>query len=169
MDKIKIWHIMSKIIWFFIWPTDGGIIWYHTWTTRRSIMQRPTSRELHGKVADAIQALKFGRHTLTQSVLKHWLEDGQALGLDATSELWPLLVEFLEEIKQSQPDKCYTGRHPPMECYESDRAINGEDLWAFSWFSLKFNKQMYLKFVLKKNRQGEWHYYHIDCHTSRKR
>jgi hypothetical protein len=123
---------------------------------------RPTIPELNGKINNAIEALKSQRCDF--GTLRHWPEDSEALELDSAEELWPLIQDLLQEIKDAKPEKCYTGTRPPQRCYQDEPTIKKQELWAFSWDSAKLGKRMYLKFVLKKNQRGEWHYFHIDCH-----
>ena len=127
--------------------------------------QRPSAKELHGKVSNAMAALKAGRHGF--GTTRHWSGDREELGLTSTKELWPLLLELLEEIKQALPEQCYAGTRPPQRSYQDEPTIKDEELWAFSWPSSRLGKKMYLKFVLKKNRQEEWCYFHVDCHGDR--
>ena len=128
-------------------------------------MNRPSPRELCGKITNAIQAIESGRSSF--GTMRHWPGDREELDINTTSELWPLLIELLGEINKLKPDECYAGQRPPTTCYHDEKSIKDEDLWPFAWFSTKFQKKMYLKFVLKKNGKDEWCYYHIDCHPSR--
>lgn len=50
-------------------------------------------------------------------------------------------------------------RPSPQKSYE--KAIVGLELLAFSWWSPKYAKQMYIKFVLKNER-----YYYVSLHES---
>src|SRR5688572_20748718 len=122
----------------------------------------PSNAELFGKVQNAIKALQAGRRQF--GTLKHWPTDREALGLTATADLWPLLLELLDEIRSARPENCYAGGRPPQRCYEDDEVIKDEQLWAFAWSSARMGKRMYVKFVLKKDSRGDWHYFHIDCH-----
>ena len=49
----------------------------------------------------------------------------------------------------------------PKKSYE--KAIAGLELFAFSWWSEKLAKQMYIKFVLKNER-----FYYVSLHQSRR-
>jgi hypothetical protein len=127
------------------------------------MVKRPTPAEIYGKVNNAIQALKAGRRDF--GTRKHWASDSADLGLNSASDLWNLLPVLLEEIRLARPENCYAGTRPPQRSYEDDDAISDEELWAFAWNSQRLARRMYLKFVLTKNRRGEWHYFHLDCHT----
>jgi hypothetical protein len=129
-------------------------------------MKPPTGPELYGKIRNAIRAIQAGRCNF--GTLRHWAGDREFLGLEKTEELWDLLPELLGEILQLKPDKCYAGSRPPQRCYQAEPLINKQSLWAFAWDSERLEKRVYLKFVLKKNESGEWHYFHIDCHQSDK-
>lgn len=124
--------------------------------------KRPTAPELYGKVNNALLALRTGRRDF--GTRKHWASDSDQLGLNSAADLWALLPVLLEEIKQARPENCYAGTRPPQRSYETEDAINKEELWAFAWPSQQMGRRMYLKFVLTKNQRGEWHYFHFDCH-----
>jgi hypothetical protein len=126
------------------------------------MVKRPTPAELCGKVNNALQALQEGRRGF--GTRKHWASDSDELNLNSAAELWTLLPVFLEEIKLARPENCYVGARPPQRSYEADNAIRDKELWAFAWHSSRFGRKMYLKFVLTKNRRGEWHYFYLDCH-----
>lgn len=71
-----------------------------------------------------------------------------------------LLIELLKEIEHEGPLKCYAGTRPPQRSYEPE--ILKLELWAYSWHSQRYSKQMYLKFALKKQC-----YIYVDCHEDR--
>lgn len=110
------------------------------------------------------QSLRSQTGRRTFGTLRHWPSDKCGLDLNSTEELWELLPKLLDEIKNARPEKCYAGTKPPQRSYQDEPAIKDEELWAFSWHSSHFAKRMYLKFVLTKNRRGEWCYFHVDCH-----
>jgi hypothetical protein len=71
--------------------------------------------------------------------------------------LWELILGLLEEIV---PDD-YVGAHPPMRSYE--KTIEGKELLAFSWWSKRLEKKMYIKFALKDNK-----FYYVSLHEDKK-
>ena len=127
-------------------------------------MRRPSPKELCQKVANALAALRANRYAF--ATMRHWAGDSDELGLQSSNQLWPLLIVLLEEIRVAGPEKTYAGTFPPMRGYQEERAIKDEELWPFTWQSTRMGKQMYLKFVLTKNRSGDWHFFHLDCHES---
>lgn len=116
--------------------------------------ERPSDRELSKRLNEAKGFLK-NRHGLfaNQSKAVGELND---LDIGDANNVWPLIRELLEEISP----KDYRGSRPPQKSYE--KAIAGLELLAFSWWSLKCAKQMYIKFVLKNER-----YYYVSLHQSR--
>lgn len=78
------------------------------------------------------------------------------LDIEDTNDVWQLIRKLLEEISP----KDYRGSRPPQKSYE--KAIAGLELLAFSWWSPRCAKQMYIKFVLKNER-----YYYVSLHQSR--
>lgn len=77
------------------------------------------------------------------------------LDIGDTNDVWQLIRELLEEISP----KDYKGSRPPQKSYE--KAIAGSELFAFSWWSPRCARQMYIKFVLKNER-----YYYVSLHQS---
>lgn len=77
------------------------------------------------------------------------------LDIEDANDVWLLIRELLEEISPND----YRGSRPPQKSYE--KAIAGLELLAFSWWSVKCAKQMYIKFVLKNER-----YYYVSLHQS---
>lgn len=126
-------------------------------------MPRPSDREIIGKLLDARDAVESGRRIV--AVRKHLAADLADLELDSAQELWTLLPKLLEEIVRSNPVACYAGGRPPQRSYEDE--IKGLELWAYAWPSVTLKKEMYLKFALEKDPQGNWHYLHVDLHESR--
>lgn len=118
---------------------------------------RPSDREICGKVADALAALRADRLQLGPQ--KHISADLDDLGID-TADLLGLLIILLEEIQNAGPIRCYAGTRPPQRSYE--REILRLELWAYSWHSPRFRKRMYLKFALKNQC-----YIYVDCHEDR--
>lgn len=116
--------------------------------------KRPSDRELNKGLNEAKEFLK-NRHGMfiCPSKVVGELND---LDIGDISEVWQLIRELLEEITP----KDYKGARPPQKSYE--KAIAGLELLAFSWWSSKCAKQMYIKFVLKNER-----YYYVSLHQSR--
>ena len=115
--------------------------------------KRPSDRELHKRINEAKKALKnrVGLFANPSKVVGELNE----LDIGDANEVWPLVKELLEEILPSD----YKGLRPPQKSYES--AIVGQELLAFSWWSQKLAKKMYIKFVLKNER-----YYYVSLHVS---
>lgn len=116
--------------------------------------KRPSDRELAKRLNEAKEFLK-DRHGLFANPSKA-VDELSHLDVGDTNDVWQLIRELLEEISP----KDYKGTKPPQKSYE--KAILGFELLAFSWWSPKFAKQMYIKFVLKNER-----YYYVSLHQSR--
>lgn len=121
-------------------------------------LSRPSRAELEKKVVEAISAINSGNRSIPYS--KHFTSDQDDLGIEDTKDLWPLLVSFLEEIKSLGASDCYAGGRPPQRSYEV--AVEGKELWAYSWSSKSMDKQMYIKFCLVKG-----NYFYMGCHESK--
>jgi hypothetical protein len=124
---------------------------------------RPSDREKCSKIADAITAIAAKRRQV--GPYKHLVGDLEGLGLGCESDLWQILPQFLDEIQSSGPENCYVGGHPPQPSYEDE--IKGLELWAFSWSSTLIGNRMYLKFALKRDKNDNWVYVHVDVHKDR--
>ncbi|MBN9377480.1 MAG: hypothetical protein BGO14_10325 [Chlamydiales bacterium 38-26] len=116
--------------------------------------KRPSDRELTKRLSEAKEFLKK-RHGLFANPSKAMGELND-LDIGDSNDVWQLIRELLEEISP----KDYKGSRPPQKSYE--KAIAGLELLAFSWWSSKFAKEMYIKFVLKNER-----YYYVSLHQSR--
>lgn len=116
--------------------------------------KRPSDRELIKRLNEAKEYLKnrYGFFTNPSKTVGELID----LGIGDANDVWQLIKELLEEISP----KDYKGTRPPQKSYE--KAIAGLELMAFSWWSPKFAKQMYIKFVLKDER-----YYYVSLHQSR--
>ena len=116
--------------------------------------KRPSDRELTKRLDEAKEFLKnrYGVFA-TPSKAVGELND---LDIGDTNDVWQLIRELLEEISP----KDYRGSRPPQKSYE--KAIAGSELFAFSWWSTRCAKQMYIKFVLKNER-----YHYVSLHQSR--
>ncbi len=115
---------------------------------------RPSDRELTKRLNEAKEFLK-NRPGLFANPSKA-VGELNDLDIGDTNDVWPLIRRLLEEMTP----KDYKGTRPPQKSYE--KAIAGFELLAFSWWSPKFAKQMYIKFVLKDDR-----YYYVSLHQSR--
>lgn len=116
--------------------------------------KRPSDRELTKRLNEAKECLK-NRHGLFANLSKA-VGELNDLEIGDANDVWPLIRELLEEISP----KDYKGSRPPQKSYE--KAIIGFELLAFSWWSSKYAKQMYIKFVLKDER-----YFYVSLHQSR--
>ncbi len=116
--------------------------------------RRPTDRELLARIKGAKEALK-GRCGLFANPSKA-VGELNNLDIGNANDIWCLLQELLDEISP----KDYSGTRPPQKSYE--KAIVGLELLAFSWWSPRLERAMYLKFVLKDGR-----FYYVSLHESR--
>lgn len=115
--------------------------------------KRPSDRELTKRLSEAKEFLKNRNGVFANpSKVVGELND---LDIGDTNDIWLLIRELLEEITL----KDYKGSRPPQKSYE--KAVAGFELLAFSWWSSKYAKQMYIKFVLKDER-----YYYVSLHQS---
>jgi len=121
-------------------------------------VKRPSDKEINNKVRDAIKAIEEGKRSIPMS--KHFVSDQDDLGIEDTKDLWPLLVILLKEIEQIGPSSCYVGGRPPEKSYEV--AIEGKELWPYSWDSISMNKKMYIKFCFVGG-----YYFYVGCHESK--
>lgn len=126
---------------------------------------RPSSKETIKKVRDALDAVKEGRRLRVLS--KHFSGDMAALQIDSDEEMWQILPELLGEVLHCGPVECYSGGRPPKRSY--DEEMKGMELWSYIWDSTRLGKTMWIKFALKADKQGKWHYYHVDVHENRPR
>jgi len=124
---------------------------------------RPLCHEIESKARSALAAIAGGRRVL--GLTKHLFDDFTALGVSSEAELWKVLAELLEEIIAAQPAECYAGGHPPYRSY--DEEMKNLELWPYRWMSPSQGKMMFLKFALKRDRQGNWVYVHVDVHEDR--
>jgi hypothetical protein len=116
--------------------------------------KRPSDRELTKRLSEAKEFLK-NRHGLFANPSKAMGELNDLDIIDA-NDVWQLIRKLLEEISP----KDYKGSRPPQKSYE--KTILGVELLAFTWWSPRCAKQMYIKFVLKNER-----YYYVSLHPSR--
>lgn len=116
--------------------------------------RRPTDKELKGKLDEAHKSLcdKAGLFANPGNVVGELNE----LQINDSAEVWGLIKSVIVEIKPTD----YMGGRPPYKSYE--KAIEGRDLFAFSWQSQLLGKKMYLKFALKEGR-----FYYVSLHEDR--
>jgi hypothetical protein len=107
-------------------------------------LARPSIRELTKRLDEAKEYLK-NRAGLFANPSKA-VGELNDLDIGDTDDIWGLIRELLEEITP----KDYRGSRPPQKSYE--KVIVGLELLAFSWWSPKYARQMYIKFVLKNER-----------------
>lgn len=117
--------------------------------------KRPSNKEISKRLAEAKKYLK-NRQGLFANPAKV-VGELDSLGIGDTGDLWELIRDLLAEITPED----YRGARPPQKSYE--KAIAGLELFAFTWWSKKLAKEMYIKFVLK----GEGYYY-VSLHQSRR-
>jgi hypothetical protein len=103
-------------------------------------MNRPSHKELYGKLRSAKEAVRDGRVALLN--LLSLIADAIELEYVVEAELMPVLSELLDETTPAD----YTGRRPPDRSYEED--IKGLDLFAFTVQSGRFKCRVYYKFAL---------------------
>lgn len=117
-------------------------------------MERPSHREITGKLKAAKEAIEKGYYlpadatkaTVNLESLDLWGED-------------EIRKAFLDSISEITPDD-YEGRRPPETSIE--REVFGEEMFAFCWESKRFSKRMYLKFCIKKGT-----FYYISFHETK--
>ncbi|HEY4255461.1 MAG TPA: hypothetical protein VGM34_03850 [Chlamydiales bacterium] len=116
--------------------------------------KRPSDRELSQRLQEAKESLK-NRPGVFANFPKA-VDELYRLEIGNANEVWALIQGLLEEISLDD----YRGSRPPQKSYE--KTISGLELFAFSWWSAKLGKQMYIKFTLKNKR-----YYYVSLHESR--
>lgn len=103
-------------------------------------MQRPSNKELFGKLRDAKAAVRNGDvFLIDQDVIA---EDAIELGYDIGSELLEVLTELLEGTSLNH----YAGSQPPQKSYKGE--IEGLELFPFVVQSPRFRCRAYFKFAL---------------------
>ena len=103
-------------------------------------MNRPTHKELIGKLREARQAVETGQIALLNEL--SLAIDAIELDYSIAAELNDVLAELLDNAAPAN----YTGSRPPQRSYEED--IQGLELFAFSLDSKRFKCRVYLKFAL---------------------
>lgn len=103
-------------------------------------MQRPSNKELFGKLREARAAVQKGNiFPLDQDVIA---EDAIELGYDIGDELQQVLTELLDESTVHH----YAGSRPPQKSYKQE--IEGLELFAFVVESRRFAGRVYFKFAI---------------------
>lgn len=105
-------------------------------------MNRPSHKELFGKLRSARQAVSEGRVAL----LNQFAIAADAIELEYSIELElnAVLVELLEEAGPAD----YAGTRPPQRSY--DQEIRDLELFAFTVESGRFKCRVYFKFALEQ-------------------
>jgi len=119
-----------------------------------SSQQRPSIREIDRRLGEAQRALN--EHHVSFANEAKAVGELYELNIGDTEEIWPIILELLGEIRQSD----YVGAHPPLKSIEP--AIADCELYAFAWESAKFKKKMYLKFAIK-----DGFFYYVSLHKDR--
>lgn len=103
-------------------------------------MNRPSHKELYGKLLSARQAVKEGRVELLNQL--SLAADAIDMDFSIEFELNAVLVELLDETAPVH----YAGSKPPQRSYKQD--IQGLELFAFVVESSQFKCRVYFKFAL---------------------
>jgi len=104
-------------------------------------MNRPSHKELFGKLRVAREAVRKGRIALLDQLALA----ADAIELDYSIELE--LEAVLSELLEAAAPAHYTGSRPPQRSYEQD--IKGLELFAFAVESQRFKCRIYFKFALQ--------------------
>jgi len=103
-------------------------------------VQRPSNKELFGKLRDAKAAVRNGDvFLIDQDVIA---EDAIELGYDIGDELLDVLADLLEGTSLNH----YAGSHPPQKSYKGE--IEGLELFPFVVQSPRFKCRVYFKLAL---------------------
>ena len=103
-------------------------------------MDRPSHKELFGKLRSARQAVKTGQFAMLNQLAL--ATDAIELDYSIETETNLVLSELLEETAPTD----YVGSRPPQRSYEQD--IQRLELFAFSVESKRFKCRVYLKFAM---------------------
>lgn len=103
-------------------------------------MDRPSHKELFGKLRSARQAIEAGRVALLNQLAVAM--DAIDLDYSIETDLNAVLIELLEATTAAD----YAGARPPQRSYEQD--IKGLELFAFVVESKRFKCRVYYKFAL---------------------
>ena len=103
-------------------------------------MQRPSNKELFGKLRDARRAVQKGNiFLIDQDVIA---EDAIELDYDIGDELQQVLIEVFDETTVHH----YAGSRPPQKSYKQE--IEGLELFAFVVEGCRFGCRVYFKFAI---------------------
>jgi len=105
-------------------------------------MERPSNKELFGKLGDARASVRNGSVFLIDQDVT--AEDAIELGYDIGDELLEVLAELLEETSLTH----YAGSRPPQRSYKGE--IEGLELFPFVVESSRFKCRVYFKFALNE-------------------
>jgi hypothetical protein len=114
------------------------------------------------KVEKAVEAVANGSRQV--ALAHHLTNDLEECAFDDEADLWKKLPALMHELKRSNPIQCYAGYYPPQTSVEPE--LDGLELWAYCWYSGSMNCKMYLKFSLKADSAGRWHYLHARIHPT---
>jgi hypothetical protein len=106
-------------------------------------MDRPSHKELFGKLRSARQAIEAGRVALLNDLAL--TTDAIELDYSIEIELNAVLIELIETTTPAH----YTGARPPQRSYEQD--IKDLELFAFAVDSKRFKCRVYFKFALAED------------------
>lgn len=116
-------------------------------------MNRPSHKELSGKLRTALEAVQSDQIQLVEPVVIV----ADAIELEyALTELQAVLLDLLT---CAGPDH-YTGNRPPARSYET--SIRDLELWAFTVSIPRFEMPVYFKFTVKNG----W-FYLVSLHVDR--
>lgn len=122
----------------------------------------PGSKEVGTKIREAIKALENGTYEIVDDLQNARTFD--SLGVDTMEDVLEHVIEFLEEIRELGPDKCFCGIGGRVE-FCNKRGFSDLRLYAYRWFSENMSKWMYLKFGLRKRGETSiFTYMHLSCH-----
>jgi hypothetical protein len=119
-----------------------------------SYQNRPSIREIERRLKEAEKAIIEGKVAFANEAKV--VGELFQLNIGDTEELWPIILELLGEIKNTD----YAGAYPPLKSVEP--LIADCELYAFVWDSTKYKKKMYFKFAVK-----DGVFYYVSLHNSR--
>lgn len=124
--------------------------------------QRPSHKELTGKLNQAVAALNQGSYAIVEKE-RHFSDDMNVFQSGSTVDHLAKVLVFLNEIIAAGGAACYAGRYPPHECYHDP--YRGVELFAFAWDSPSEGRRLYLKFGIRLSKKtNEPTYMYLNCH-----